>query len=131
MIADVGAHQAGDVARLLVEGRGLVVRREAVAEAHAPEPLGVVEQLLTAAVIEERPDRDGAIDRELRRERQLVARERRSEVHGGVAKRHFACRQRRALRVEHAIGRLAVRAADDAIAVLVLIAQDRDGPVAA
>src|SRR5689334_8362895 len=131
VIADVGAHQTRDVARLLIQWRGFVIGRAAVAEADAAEALGVVEQLLTAAVIEERAYGDVLVEGELGRERQLVAREGRAEVDGRVTERDFARWQRGALGIGDAVGRLAVRAANDPVAVLVAVAQDRHRPVAA
>src|SRR5438270_7296847 len=86
-VAVVGAQQTGDVTRLLVERRGLVVRGERVAEAHIAEPIGEVEQLLTTAMIEERADGEVLEQRKLRRERDFARRERGAEELGAVPER--------------------------------------------
>src|SRR5205823_335656 len=82
-------------------------------------------------MIEERAEGEVLVDRELRRERQLVRRKGRADEFRRIAERDFACREAGALRIREAVIRRAVRAADDAVVVLVREAPDRYGPVTA
>src|SRR6476660_9156230 len=129
-VTSVRTHQAGDVGRLIVEGLVLAIGLWTYGEGDAPEVPVEIEQLLTAATIEQRANGDRLIKRERRGDRQLAGRKWRSEIDGGVAERDFARRPIGDLRVGRAVVRGTVDAADVAVAVLVGEAENGDLPVA-